>query len=193
VLPPALEDVASFVRDNRDGLHTDVGKLASITDILVRQQKALTEITDVAPLALGNLTNTYNASSGTLDTRTVLPSVPAGFDPRSLLCGLLTGNPLGGALGDPPPARLPPQLSQALVTCAALSPGGAQALRGALAPYQQLGALLAHNHSVAAPITNLLAATSTPPATTDPTAPTAPGQGLLHGLLPNAQASTPPR
>ena len=61
VLPPALEDVASFVRDNRDGLHTDVSKLASITDILVRQQKALTETFDVAPLALGNLTNSYNA------------------------------------------------------------------------------------------------------------------------------------
>ena len=72
VLPPALEDVASFVRDNRDGLHTDVGKLASITDILVRQQKALTETFDVAPLALGNLTNSYNAKFGTLDVRPVL-------------------------------------------------------------------------------------------------------------------------
>ena len=37
-LPPALDDVARFIRDNRDILRTDVRKLANITDILVRQR-----------------------------------------------------------------------------------------------------------------------------------------------------------
>ena len=54
-LPPALDDVARFIRDNRDILRTDVRQLANITDILVRQRAALTEFANVAPLALGNL------------------------------------------------------------------------------------------------------------------------------------------
>ena len=99
MLPPALEDVASFIRDNRDGLHTDVGKLASITDILVRQQKALTETFDVAPLAR-RPDDSYNASTG---RSTSAPSWPRGstaaLDPQTLLCDLLSGNPLGGVIG----------------------------------------------------------------------------------------------
>ncbi|MCD2192563.1 MCE family protein [Actinomycetospora endophytica] len=188
VLPPALEDVASFVRDNRDGLHTDVGKLASITDILVRQQKALTEITDVAPLALGNLTNSYNASSGTLDVRPVLTpglNLPA-LNTQSLLCGLLNGNPLGGILGGLTPAQLPTQVSQALATCSTLTPAGGASLQTALAPFEQLSAQLNANRNAAAAVGNVIqnATTAVAPAPTaaNQAAPTQPGQGLLQGL-----------
>ena len=52
-LPPALDDVARFIRDNRDILRTDVRKLANITDILVRQRAALTEFANVAPAGPG--------------------------------------------------------------------------------------------------------------------------------------------
>ena len=94
-LPPALDDVARFIRDNRDILRTDVRKLANITDILVRQRRAVTEFTNVAPLALGNLTNSYNARSGTLDVRPVLAPelLGAGLDPRALICNLLVNQP----------------------------------------------------------------------------------------------------
>jgi virulence factor Mce-like protein len=190
VLPPALEDVASFVRDNRDGLHTDVGKLASITDILVRQQKALTEISDVAPLAVGNLANSYNASSGTLDVRPVL--VPGlnlpGINSQQLLCGLLNGNPLGGILGGLTPAQLPPEVSQALTVCSSLTPAGASSLQSALQPFQQLAAQLNANRNAAAAVGNVLenATTAARPAPTvsdqGAPAPTQPGQGLLQGL-----------
>ena len=188
-LPPALEDVASFIRDNRDGLHTDVAKLASITDILVRQQKALTETFDVAPLALGNLTNSYNAKYGTLDVRPVLApglNLPT-LNPQTLLCGLLSGNALGGVLGAVSPAQLPTQASEALATCAALTPAGAASLQSAVAPYQQLAGLLNANRTAAAAVGNVLQNATTavvpaPTAAADQAAPTQPGQGLLQGL-----------
>jgi virulence factor Mce-like protein len=65
----ALGEVAEFVRDNRELLDTDVDRLATVTDAVVRQRKALAEILDVAPAGLNNLFNAYNASAGTLDTR----------------------------------------------------------------------------------------------------------------------------
>jgi phospholipid/cholesterol/gamma-HCH transport system substrate-binding protein len=189
VLPPALEDVASFIRDNRDGLHTDVGKLASITDILVRQQKALTETFDVAPLALGNLTNSYDAKFVTLDVRPVLApglNLPA-LNPQTLLCGLLSGNPLAGVIGGLTPAQLPVPVSEALATCSTLTPAGAASLQTALAPYQQLAGLLSANQTAAAAVGNVLqnATTAVAPTATaadQGAAPTQPGQGLLAGL-----------
>ncbi|GDY29369.1 MCE family protein [Gandjariella thermophila] len=68
-LAVALAQVQAFIKDNRAALKGDVDKLASITQVLVDQRNSLAEILDVAPTALGNLQNAYNAASGTLDTR----------------------------------------------------------------------------------------------------------------------------
>ena len=68
-LATALGLVQGFVKDNREVLKSNVDKLASITQVLVNQRAALAETLDVAPLALGNLQNSYNAASGTLDVR----------------------------------------------------------------------------------------------------------------------------
>jgi phospholipid/cholesterol/gamma-HCH transport system substrate-binding protein len=68
-LASALESVQQFIKDNRGRLKSNVDKLASITKVLVDQRAALAEVLDVAPLALSNVVNTYNASSGTLDAR----------------------------------------------------------------------------------------------------------------------------
>jgi phospholipid/cholesterol/gamma-HCH transport system substrate-binding protein len=68
-LAVALGQVQGFIKDNRAVLKSNVDKLASITGVLVEQRAALAETLDVAPLALGNLQNSYNAASGTLDTR----------------------------------------------------------------------------------------------------------------------------
>lgn len=65
----ALGDVAGFVQDNRATLKSNVDKLSSVSQEIVDHQKALAEITDTAPAALGNLANIYNGSSETLDTR----------------------------------------------------------------------------------------------------------------------------
>ncbi|GLZ50827.1 MCE family protein [Actinomycetospora sp. NBRC 106378] len=185
VLPPALEDVASFVRENRDGLRTDVGQLASITDILVRQSRALAEVTDVAPLALGNLTNSFNASSDTLDVRPVL-APGLGLPPISreqLLCSLLGGGLLPNLPAGTP---LPPLLLAGQVQCATQSQAGVTALNNALQPFQQLAALLDQNRVVAPLAANTLGNATQllgeRQASQDQTAPTAPGQGLISAL-----------
>ncbi|GLY97862.1 ABC transporter substrate-binding protein [Actinoplanes sp. NBRC 103695] len=87
-LSVALGQVAEFIRDNRALLTQDVGALTDVTTVLVRQQQALIEVLDVAPLALSNLNLVYNPRSGTLDTRDNLlgPNGPATY-----VCSLLAG------------------------------------------------------------------------------------------------------
>jgi hypothetical protein len=65
----ALDDVARFVKDNRELVKSDVDRLTDVTAVVVEQRKALAEVLDVAPAALGNLSLAYNGASGTLDAR----------------------------------------------------------------------------------------------------------------------------
>jgi virulence factor Mce-like protein len=125
-LATALADVQGFIRDNRKQIRVNVDQLASITQVLVDQRAALAETLDVAPLALGNLQNTYNAASGTLDTRANINELNQ--PPIVLICKLVRqGTPTG----------LPPVLSD---TCERLEP----ILSGALplpTPAQALNSL----------------------------------------------------
>jgi phospholipid/cholesterol/gamma-HCH transport system substrate-binding protein len=85
-LATALADVTTFVKQNRTALVSNVDALADVTGILVRQQRSLVEILDVAPLALSNLNLAYNPRSGTLDTR---DNVLGPYDPASFVCSLM--------------------------------------------------------------------------------------------------------
>jgi len=85
-LATALADVTAFVKDNRDELTANVGALADVTGALVRQQDALVDVLDTAPLALSNLDLSYNARSGTLDTR---DNLMGPYDPASFVCSLM--------------------------------------------------------------------------------------------------------
>jgi phospholipid/cholesterol/gamma-HCH transport system substrate-binding protein len=82
----ALADVTAFVRDNRDELTSNVAALADVTGVLVRQQQAIINVLDVAPLALSNLNLAYNPRSGTLDTRN---DATGPYDPASYVCSLM--------------------------------------------------------------------------------------------------------
>ncbi len=105
----ALGDVAAFVQDNRAVLRSNVDRLTEVTQVLVQQRDALADIADVAPAALGNLANGYNASSGTLDTRSNLQDLT--LPPLVTVCKeVRRGTPEG----------LPPTLAE---LCAALEPG----------------------------------------------------------------------
>ncbi len=104
----ALGEVADFVRDNRASLQSNVDKLTDVTAVLVKQQKALAEILDIAPAGLSNLANTYNGSSGTLDTRADVNELS--LPPIVLICQ---------ALKRGTPADLPPDLAD---TCSQLEP-----------------------------------------------------------------------
>jgi len=96
----ALGEVGTFVRQNRGALRENITGLKRLSRILVKQRDALTEVLDVAPLALNNLFHTYNPATGTLDTRAniteVLGQVQRG--PGAFLCGLLLQIP-GGKQG----------------------------------------------------------------------------------------------
>jgi phospholipid/cholesterol/gamma-HCH transport system substrate-binding protein len=85
-LATALADVTTFVKQNRVALTSNVDALADVTGILVRQQRSLIEILDVAPLALSNLNLAYNPRSGTLDTR---DNLMGPYDPASFVCSLM--------------------------------------------------------------------------------------------------------
>lgn len=80
----ALGKVEGFIDDNRGALKSNVDNLRSVTDVLVRERAALAEILDVGPLAVNNLNNAYNASSGTLDARAVINELTD--PPIVLLC-----------------------------------------------------------------------------------------------------------
>jgi phospholipid/cholesterol/gamma-HCH transport system substrate-binding protein len=97
----ALGAVQQFINDNRAHLKTNVDKLASITQVLVDQRAALAETLDVAPVALSNIINAYNGSSGTLDARADLNELAQ--PPIVMVCNLVrqvTPNELPQVLAD---------------------------------------------------------------------------------------------
>jgi phospholipid/cholesterol/gamma-HCH transport system substrate-binding protein len=85
-LATALADITGFVRDNREALKSNVEGLAAVSGVLARQQKALIDVLNVAPLALSNLNLAYNPRSGTLDTR---DNALGPYDPASYVCSLI--------------------------------------------------------------------------------------------------------
>jgi virulence factor Mce-like protein len=98
-LGTTLTAVQDFIEKNRDRLKSNVDKLASVTKVLVDQRSALAEILDVAPVGLGNVTNSYNASSGTLDARANLNELTQ--PPLVMVCNLLKQTPSAlDVLGD---------------------------------------------------------------------------------------------
>ena len=68
-LGAALGDIQAFIRDNRAAIQSNVDKLAEVTQLLVNDRDSLAEALDVAPLAVTNLGNAFDPSSGTLQSR----------------------------------------------------------------------------------------------------------------------------
>ena len=87
-LAVALSETSTFVHDNRAILTKDVSQLTKVTTTIARQRDALAESLTNAPVAVSNLSNAYNPSSGTLDTRNNAAQLD---DPALLLCALVNG------------------------------------------------------------------------------------------------------
>lgn len=85
-LAVALDQVSTFVHDNRTLLTHDVSALADVTGTIAEKRDALAETLDNAPVALSNLQNAYNPRSGTLDTRDNAEQLK---DPALLVCGFI--------------------------------------------------------------------------------------------------------
>ena len=117
-LDVGLREVGTFVHGNRAALTRNIKGLAEITAVLTRNERALTEVADEAPLALTNVAGTYNAQHHTLDTRTTIDQVT---NPGEALCQLLQSvgvdcpDPLHHLPSPPPlPGSSPTSLEQML-------------------------------------------------------------------------------
>ncbi|GGF23333.1 ABC transporter substrate-binding protein [Williamsia phyllosphaerae] len=71
----ALGDVAGFVQDNRIALGDRVQELIPTSKTLADTTDQQKELLTVLPVTINNLINAYNAESGTLDLRVVLPEL----------------------------------------------------------------------------------------------------------------------
>jgi phospholipid/cholesterol/gamma-HCH transport system substrate-binding protein len=122
----ALTDVQSFIANNKDLISSNVGKLTGVTQALVDQRGAIAEILDVAPLAMSNFLNTYDAASASFAIRGNLNELT--YPPVLLLCRTIKAST---------PTQLPKTLSD---LCLQLAPY----LDGTLklpSPAEALGAL----------------------------------------------------
>jgi phospholipid/cholesterol/gamma-HCH transport system substrate-binding protein len=88
-LSTALSAVNNFVATNRNTLTGDIHGLANVTNVLTKEQDAIKQFTDLAPLGLSNLGLSYDPEARTLDTKSD-SSVP--FErggPSGAVCQLL--------------------------------------------------------------------------------------------------------
>jgi phospholipid/cholesterol/gamma-HCH transport system substrate-binding protein len=132
----AVDEVQSFVRDNRALVKTDLDRAVAVTGSLVKQRDALAQVLENAPTALSNLQNAYHPQTGTLDTRNNAKGLD---DPLLLVCSILTGPTHSGnsklcdTLRSALLLRLPqlPALPSGTLLRGTPQPGGLVDLRGA--------------------------------------------------------------
>ncbi|GAB1508966.1 MCE family protein [Actinophytocola sp. KF-1] len=86
-LGTALTDVHGFIATNKDTISSNVDKLTGVTQALVDQRAAVAEILDVAPLAMSNFLNTYDAASASFAIRGNLNELT--YPPVLMLCRTL--------------------------------------------------------------------------------------------------------
>jgi ABC-type transporter Mla subunit MlaD len=99
-LATALTTVQSFVAQNRSSLTGDIHGLAKVTDVLSKEKEALTQVTDLAPLALSNLSLSYDPKAQTLDTKGDLGAPLFRTGPAGALCQFLETLGLNAILGN---------------------------------------------------------------------------------------------
>jgi phospholipid/cholesterol/gamma-HCH transport system substrate-binding protein len=88
-LTRALSDIAGFIKQNGNAIHTDVVGLSDVVRVLNDQKASINEILAIAPVAVSNLAHSYNPVSGTLDTRDNLGGANNPLDP-AVICSALT-------------------------------------------------------------------------------------------------------
>ncbi|WP_067901510.1 MCE family protein [Nocardia vaccinii] len=90
-LDAAIGDIQSFVTAHRDGITTQLNRLADATGTIVSQRDALETILHRAPTALSNYYNTYQPAQGSI---TGVPGFPNFGNPINFVCGAIaaTGN-----------------------------------------------------------------------------------------------------
>jgi phospholipid/cholesterol/gamma-HCH transport system substrate-binding protein len=87
-LATALSSVNQFVSANRQALTGDIHGLAKVTKVLVKEKEAITQFTDLAPLALSDLGLTYDPQAQTLDTKSDTAEPITAGGPSGAVCQL---------------------------------------------------------------------------------------------------------
>jgi virulence factor Mce-like protein len=106
-LATALGQVQGFISSNRSLIRSNVSKLASITHILVRERNSLAEALDVAPLAVDNVVNAYDATTRTLNGRGDLNELSMGPGAPRLGATSSSGTGAAGSAGPAGTVPLP--------------------------------------------------------------------------------------
>jgi virulence factor Mce-like protein len=101
-LQVALGNVATFVRDNKQALGSDIDGLNRVLQVVVKDRDALNETLTAAPVALSNLYLAYNPDAATLDTNANLGHLAEQLvtNPSQVLCTLTEQMPQGKSLCD---------------------------------------------------------------------------------------------
>lgn len=86
-LTSALDDVHSFVKQNRKGVKHNIAGLAKVSTTLAKHTKDLSEVLDIAPVGLSNLMNIYQPQNWDL-------SNPDAVDPKARVGSLALRAPL---------------------------------------------------------------------------------------------------
>lgn len=99
-LQVALGNVASFVRENKDALGSNIKGLNQVLKTVVKNRSALDQTLTAAPVALSNLYLAYNPDTGTLDTNANLGELAHQLltKPSQVLCTLTDQLPNGKSL-----------------------------------------------------------------------------------------------
>jgi phospholipid/cholesterol/gamma-HCH transport system substrate-binding protein len=98
-LATALSAVNNFVSTNRNSLTGDIHGLANVTNVLTKEKEAITQFTDLAPLALSDLGLSYDPESMTLDTKSDTAEPITAGGPSGAICQLLQTLQLSSLLG----------------------------------------------------------------------------------------------
>ena len=91
----AVDITRGFVKDNKDKLTGDLGKLTTTLKVLADQKQSLGTTLQLAPLGLGDLADSFDAGTGTEGIRLQLG--PTGMDLPGILCGIVTNDKVPAA------------------------------------------------------------------------------------------------
>jgi virulence factor Mce-like protein len=83
----AVGTVQAFVHDNRAMLKADIQQLTTTVGVLAKQKDTLGQVLQYSALGLGNLTDAYDNSTGTIGIRAQLG--PTGSDLGNVLCNTI--------------------------------------------------------------------------------------------------------
>jgi phospholipid/cholesterol/gamma-HCH transport system substrate-binding protein len=110
-LSTALGQVGSFVKENKASLGRNITGLNRVAKVLVKRRSELDQILRLAPVALSNLSLTYNPDTGTLDTNANMGNLEHELvnNPNAVLCSLVSANDPNGQICDLIGGLLPKQ------------------------------------------------------------------------------------